>query len=237
MLHINDLRVSHGAVQALRGIGLSLPPGQVLAVLGRNGSGRSSLARALMGLVRPPGHVAGQMQWQGHELRGLSPHQISRLGVGYVPETRDAFPLLTVHQNLLLGLPPGLDPARERERLDWAYGQFMPLLARRDTLAAQLSGGEQQMLSLVRSLLASPRLLIVDEPTEGLAPQRVQAVGQLLREQADAGVAILLMEQKLDLVPDLADRVLVLGRGEVVFEGSPQALQQKPEVQRLWLGA
>jgi len=235
MLSVSGLQVSHGAVQALRGISFSLACGQVLAVLGRNGSGRSSLARALMGLVQ--GQVRGRVQWQGQDLLGLAPHQIARLGVGYVPETRDVFPLLTVHQNLLLGLPGHLGAAAERERLAWAYGLFVQLHARCNTLAAQLSGGEQQMLSLARSLLARPRLLIVDEPTEGLAPALVQTVGQVLREQAAAGVAIVLMEQKLDLVPALADRVLVLGRGEVVFEGTPQTLQQAPQVRSLWLEA
>lgn len=235
MLSVSGLRVSYGAVPALRGISLSLAPGQVLAVLGRNGSGRSSLARALMGLG--PGQVEGQIQWQGRDLLGLAPHQIARSGVGYVPETRDVFPLLTVHQNLLLGLPRGLAAALERERLAWAYAVFVQLHARRHALAAQLSGGEQQMLSLARCLLARPQLLIVDEPTEGLAPQLVQTVGQVLREQAGAGVAIVLMEQKLDLVPQLADQVLVLGRGEVVFEGRPRALQQAAELRRLWLEA
>lgn len=235
MLSVSGLQVSHGAVQALRGISFSLACGQVLAVLGRNGSGRSSLARALMGLVQ--GQVRGRVQWQGQDLLGLAPHQIARLGVGYVPETRDVFPLLTVHQNLLLGLPGHLGAAAERERLAWAYGLFVQLHARCNTLAAQLSGGEQQMLSLARSLLARPRLLIVDEPTEGLAPALVQTVGQVLRDQAAAGVAIVLMEQKLDLVPALADQVLVLGRGEVVFEGTPQTLQQAPQVRSLWLEA
>jgi branched-chain amino acid transport system ATP-binding protein len=235
MLSVSGLQVSHGAVQALRGISFSLACGQVLAVLGRNGSGRSSLARALMGLVQ--GQVRGRVQWQGQDLLGLAPHQIARLGVGYVPETRDVFPLLTVHQNLLLGLPGHLGAAAERERLAWAYGLFVQLHARCNTLAAQLSGGEQQMLSLARSLLARPQLLIVDEPTEGLAPQLVQTVGQVLREQAAAGVAIALMEQKLDLVPALADQVLVLGRGEVVFEGTPQTLQRAPQVRSLWLEA
>jgi branched-chain amino acid transport system ATP-binding protein len=235
MLSVSGLQVSHGAVQALRGISFSLACGQVLAVLGRNGSGRSSLARALMGLVQ--GQVRGRVQWQGQDLLGLAPHQIARLGVGYVPETRDVFPLLTVHQNLLLGLPGHLGAAAERERLAWAYGLFVQLHARCNTLAAQLSGGEQQMLSLARSLLARPRLLIVDEPTEGLAPALVQTVGQVLREQAAAGVAIVLMEQKLDLVPALADQVLVLGRGDVVFEGTPQTLQRAPQVRSLWLEA
>ena len=227
MLKVEGLSVSHGPVQAVRGLSFEVQPGQVVAVLGRNGSGRSSLAQALMGLVP----ALGRMQWQGRDLRGLAPHQIARLGVGYVPETRDVFPLLTVQQNLQLGMAAGTPI----DRMAWAYALFPQLHARKAALAGVLSGGEQQMLSLVRSLLAQPRLLIVDEPTEGLAPQLVQAVGRVLREQAEKGTAIVLMEQKLDLVPSLADRVLVLGRGESVFEGTAQALQDAPQVRRLWL--
>jgi branched-chain amino acid transport system ATP-binding protein len=227
MLKVEGLSVSHGPVQAVRGLSFEVQPGQVVAVLGRNGSGRSSLAQALMGLVP----ALGRVQWQGRDLRGLAPHQIARLGVGYVPETRDVFPLLTVQQNLQLGMTAG----KPLDRMAWAYALFPQLHARKAALAGVLSGGEQQMLSLVRSLLAQPRLLIVDEPTEGLAPQLVQAVGRVLREQAEQGTAIVLMEQKLDLVPSLADRVLVLGRGESVFEGTAQALQDAPLVRRLWL--
>lgn len=227
MLKVEGLGVRHGAVQAVRGLSFEVQPGQVVAVLGRNGSGRSSLAQALMGLVAAEGRV----RWQGRDLLGLAPHQIARLGVGYVPETRDVFPLLTVHQNLQLGLAGRRHPGR----IAWAYELFAQLHARQAALAGVLSGGEQQMLSLARSLLAQPRLLIVDEPTEGLAPQLVQAVGRVLREQAEQGTAIVLMEQKLDLVPSLADRVLVLGRGELVFQGTPEALNGVPQLRRAWL--
>ena len=227
MLKVEGLCVRHGAVQAVRGLSFEVQPGQVMAVLGRNGSGRSSLAQALMGLVAAQGRV----RWQGRDLLGLAPHQIARLGVGYVPETRDVFPLLTVQQNLQLGLAGG----KSRHRIDWAYALFPQLHARQAALAGVLSGGEQQMLSLARGLLAQPRLLIVDEPAEGLAPQLVQVVGRVLREQAEQGTAIVLMEQKLDLVPSLADRVMVLGRGELVFEGTPEALHREPHVRRAWL--
>ena len=227
MLKVEGLCVSHGTVQAVRGLSFEVQPGQVVAVLGRNGSGRSSLAQALMGLVPSQGRV----RWLHTDLLGLAPHQIARLGVGYVPETRDVFPLLTVQQNLQLGLAGGQSP----DRIAWAYALFPQLHARQAALAGVLSGGEQQMLSLARGLLSQPRLLIVDEPTEGLAPQLVQAVGRVLREQAELGTAIVLMEQKLDLVPSLADRVMVLGRGELVFEGTPEALQRASQVQRAWL--
>lgn len=227
MLRVEGLCVSHGSVQAVRGLSFEVRPGQVVAVLGRNGSGRSSLAQALMGLVPSQGRV----RWLETDLLGLAPHQIARLGVGYVPETRDVFPLLTVQQNLQLGLAGG----KSRDRIDWAYALFPQLHARQAALAGVLSGGEQQMLSLARGLLAQPRLLIVDEPAEGLAPPLVQVVGRVLREQAEQGTAIVLMEQKLDLVPSLADRVMVLGRGELVFEGTPEALDGAPQLRRAWL--
>lgn len=227
MLKVEALSVNYGAVRALDGVDFMLEPGQVLAVLGRNGSGRSTLARALMGLV--PGR--GRVQWLGRDLLGLAPHTIARCGVGYVPETRDVFALLTVEQNLQLGLRGG-----DRSRIDWAYTTFSQLQRRQHTLAGLLSGGEQQMLSLARSLLAQPDLLIVDEPTEGLAPHWIETVGQVLREQAARGASIVLMEQKLDLAPALADRLMVLGRGQVVFAGTLAALQADPMLQQTWLG-
>jgi branched-chain amino acid transport system ATP-binding protein len=227
MLKVEHLSVNYGAVRALDGVDFTLEPGQVLAVLGRNGSGRSTLARALMGLV--PGR--GRVQWHGRELLGLAPHTIARCGVAYVPETRDVFALLTVEQNLQLGLA-----GRTRHRIDWAYATFGQLKLRQHTLAGLLSGGEQQMLSLARSLMAQPDLLIVDEPAEGLAPHWVETVGQVLREQAARGTAILLMEQKLDLAPVLAHRLMVLGRGQVVFAGTLEALQGDPTLQQTWLG-
>ncbi len=227
MLQVEQLSVNYGAVRALDGVDFTLEPGQVLAVLGRNGSGRSTLARALMGLV--PGQ--GRIQWRGRDLLGLPPHTIARCGVAYVPETRDVFALLTVEQNLQLGLA-----GRARHRIDWAYATFGQLKLRQHTLAGLLSGGEQQMLSLARSLMAQPDLLIVDEPAEGLAPHWVETVGQVLREQAARGTAILLMEQKLDLAPVLAHRLMVLGRGQVVFAGTLEALQGDPTLQQTWLG-
>lgn len=227
MLKVQGLNVWHGPVQALREVDLELAPGQVLAVLGRNGSGRSSLARALMGLVP----ASGQRSWKAQELGLLAVHQIARLGVSYVPETRDAFALLTVRDNLRLGAR-GVDASA---RLAWVCEMFPQLHARMHQRAGVLSGGEQQMLSLARALMGDPQLLILDEPTEGLAPHWVQKVGQILQQQARQGAAILLMEQKLDLSLRLADRVMVLGRGQVVFSGTAQQLQAQEGLRRQWL--
>jgi branched-chain amino acid transport system ATP-binding protein len=227
MLSVRALVVAYGAQQAVRGVDLDVAPGEVVALLGRNGSGRSSLARALMGL-QPS---RGQVLWQGQPLEGRPAHERARLGLGHVPEGRDIFPALSVHQNLLLGLKPGAS----EQALAQSYALFPALASRRYTSAAVLSGGEQQMLSLARTLLGEPRLLIVDEPTEGLAPQVVGRVAQVLAERRAAGVGILLIEQRLGLVQDLADRVLLMGRGEIVFSGTPAELMAHAKLRQEWL--
>lgn len=227
MLSVQGLRVSYGAHVAVRGVDLQVSRGEIVALLGRNGSGRSTLARALMGLLP----AQGQVQWQGQSLLGRPAHEIARLGLGYVPESRDMFAALTVHQNLLLGLKAGA----KDERLDEAYALFPALRQRRHLSAALLSGGEQQMLSLARTLLGQPQLLIVDEPTEGLAPQVVEVVAQVLSQRRAAGVGMVLIEQKLALVERLADRVLVMGRGEIVFAGTAAQLQGSDVLRREWL--
>lgn len=227
MLSVRGLAVAYGGQVAVRGVDLDIAAGEVVALLGRNGSGRSSLARALMGLQPAQGAV----WWQGRSLQGLAAHERARLGLGYVPEGRDVFPALSVHQNLLLGLKPGADA----QALAQAYALFPALAERRHTSAAVLSGGEQQMLSLARALLGEPGLLIVDEPTEGLAPQVVARVAQVLAERRAAGVGILLIEQRLGLVQGLADRVLLMGRGEIVFAGTPAELRGHAALRQEWL--
>lgn len=229
-LVVDDLHAGYGQSRVLQGVAFELQAGQVLAVLGRNGSGRSTLARALMGLLP----ARGSARWQGRELLGLPAHAIARLGVAYVPESRDVFPRLSVLQNLVLGQQPrAVRPAQwTPERV---FDSFPALAARRDVAAGVLSGGEQQMLSLCRALMGAPRLLIVDEPTEGLAPQVVAQVDGLLRELRTQGLAVLLIEQKLDLSLAVADRVAVMGHGRFVFDGTPAELKTSPGVVREWL--
>lgn len=227
MLSVQGLSAAYGGTPALRYVSLQVAPGEVVALLGRNGSGRSTLARALMGLVPAQGRVS----WRGQALLGRPAHEIARLGLGHVPEGREVFGTLTVHQNLLLGLKPGAS----QTLLEEAYALFPPLAPRRHTVAGVLSGGEQQMLSLARTLMGQPQLLIIDEPTEGLAPQMVQAVGQVLAQRRAQGVGMLLIEQRLELVTHLADRVLVMGRGDIVFEGSLTQLQADQALRRQWL--
>jgi branched-chain amino acid transport system ATP-binding protein len=229
-LQVRDLHAGYGQSRVLQGVAFELPPGQILAVLGRNGSGRSTLARSLMGLLP----ARGSARWQGQDLLGLPTHAIARLGVAYVPESRDVFPRLSVAQNLALGQQP-----RAAREVLWTpervFESFPALAARRDVAAGVLSGGEQQMLSLCRALMGAPQLLIVDEPTEGLAPQLVAQVDGLLRELRTQGLAVLLIEQKLDLSLAVADRVALMGHGRLVFEGTPAQLQAAPAVVREWL--
>lgn len=228
MLTVQGLVAGYGGAPALAGVDLTVAPGEVVAVLGRNGAGRSTLARALMGLAP----ASGRADWQGRPLLGLPPHAVARLGVGYVPETRDVFPTLTVHENLTLGLK-GRRPGRWRH--DDMYALFPALGQRRQLPAGCLSGGEQQQLALARTLMGEPGLFIADEPTEGLAPRVVTQIAAFLRRLQDEGVALLLIEQKLRLALDLADRVLVMGQGRIVFSGTPAMLAADAAVQRQWL--
>lgn len=229
MLCVRGLHAYYGPSHVLHGVDLEVQPGEIVALLGRNGSGRSTTAKAIMGLVQ----ARGTVQWQGRELLGLAPHAIARLGVGYVPESRDVFAGLSVDQNLLLGRKPG--QRQGRWQADDMYRLFPALRERRDAPAGVLSGGEQQMLTLCRTLMGDPALVLVDEPTEGLAPMLVGQVGHFLRALRAQGVSVLLVEQKLAIALDVADRVLVMGHGSIVFQGTPGQLQADDRIRREWL--
>ncbi|WP_394790322.1 ABC transporter ATP-binding protein [Rhodoferax sp.] len=229
MLQVRELHAFYGPSHVLHGVSFAIAPGEIVALLGRNGAGRSTTAKALMGLVRSSGSV----QWQGQELLGQPPFAIAQRGIAYVPESRDIFPKLTVQQNLLLGQKsrsPG-----GRWSFDAVYQLFPPLKARQHTPGGVLSGGEQQMLALGRALMGNPQLLVIDEPTEGLAPQVVAQVAATLRQLKQQGMAILLVEQKLAMALEIADRVLVMGRGRVVLDCTPQQLLGDAAVRREWL--
>lgn len=228
-LQVQGLTAGYGGAPVLQGVHLRLAPGEVLALLGRNGSGRSTLARALMGLIP----ANGQITWQGQALHGLPPHQRARAGVGYVSESRDVFPRLSVRHNLLLGEQPG---QRHRpQALDDALALFPALARRINTPAGVLSGGEQQMLALARCWMGQPRLMLIDEPTEGLAPQVVAQLAQALRHFQAQGVAVLLIEQKRQLALTVASRCAVMGHGRLVFDGTPDQLLADEALQREWL--
>lgn len=228
LLQVRDLHAWYGSSHVLHGIELELRAGEIVALLGRNGSGRSTLARALMGLVDREGEIL----WQGRDICGLRTFEIARSGIGYVPEERAIFPRLSVEQNLLLGQQRGRPG---RWRLADLYELFPPLGARRRVEAGRLSGGEQQMLALCRTLMGNPQLVIVDEPTEGLAPQLVEQVGAFLQRLGAEGIAVLLVEQKLAIALAVSQRALVMGRGRIVFDGSAGQLLADAALRREWL--
>ena len=232
LLDIRGLNAWYGPSQALHGVSLEIDAGEVLALVGRNGSGRSTLARAIMGLV----HADGALRFAGRSLGGLRTFEIARLGIGYVPEHRDVFPTLSVGENLELGIVPRNRGRTPRFTIEDAYTLFPVLRERRRTRAGALSGGEQQMLSLARALLGDPDLLVIDEPGEGLASLVMQQVAQCLRVLQERGMAMLLIEQRLVIAQDIASRVAVMGHGEIVFDGELHAFLERPDVMREWLG-
>ncbi|WP_250538342.1 MULTISPECIES: ABC transporter ATP-binding protein [unclassified Caballeronia] len=225
-LRIENLRAWYGAAQALHGVNLRIAEGEVVALVGRNGSGRSTLAKAIMGLVR----CAGDVRYGEVQLVGLRPHRIARLGIGYVPETRDVFPSLTVRENLLLGERKGT-----RFSLSDAYRLFPVLEERASVKAGALSGGEQQMLALARTLTGDPSLVVIDEPGEGLAPQVLAQVAACLAALRERGVAMLLIEERLTIARMLDARVAVMGHGAIQFDGAWERLAQDEQVIGDWL--
>ena len=228
VLDVRGLDAWYGKSQVLRGLDLQIGNGEIVAILGRNGAGRSTALKAIMGgVVR-----SGRITFAGEDISRLPPHAIARRGLGYVPEDRAIFPDLTTLQNLLLGEKSG--PGTPFTLAD-AYALLPRLEERAATPAGALSGGEQQMLSICRTLMGRPMLMMVDEPTEGLAPQMVERVRDLLVAIAGRGIAILLVEQKLAIALAISRRLYVMGQGRVVFEGTPAELAAAPEVRREWL--
>ncbi|PDT77916.1 ABC transporter ATP-binding protein [Bradyrhizobium sp. C9] len=229
MLEVRNLHAYYGKSHILQGVDLDIAAGEVVSLLGRNGVGRSTTVKAIMGEVPPQGTI----RFKGKDIAGLPSHKIARLGLGYVPEHRDIFPSLTVRQNLILGIK---DPRRPGKwRLQEMLDMFPNLARRADTPAGVLSGGEKQMLTTCRTLLGDPDLMMIDEPTEGLAPLIVQQVGELIARIAKAGVAILLVEQKLSIAMKISNRVYIMGHGRVVFEGTPDQLKSNAAIREEWL--
>ncbi|MFZ9990284.1 MAG: ABC transporter ATP-binding protein [Burkholderiaceae bacterium] len=232
-LTLERLWAFYGQAPVLRGINLAISTGEIVTVLGRNGSGRSTLAKAIMGLVR----TEGALTWAGVSLANRQPFEVAQAGIGFVPETRDVFPDLTVEQNLQLGLPRRA--ISRRAHLAWGIADVLSLFPqlekRLKTPAGVLSGGEQQMLSLARSTLGQPQLLIVDEPTEGLAPQLVMHVAQFLTAIKSHGGGGRWREQKLQMALAISDRVSVMGGGTIVFDGTVEAFQRDPTLRSQWL--
>ncbi|NYG35026.1 ABC transporter ATP-binding protein [Sphaerotilus montanus] len=229
MLEIDNLHAYYGKSHVLHGVSLRIEPGEIVALLGRNGSGRSTTVKTVMGLV--DGH--GSVRWKGEELLGRKAYEIAHRGIGYVPENRDIFPKLTVHQNLMLGQK--VSGKSGRWSFDDMYGMFPRLKERQHTEAGVLSGGEQQMLTLCRTLMGDPDLIMIDEPTEGLAPKIVELVGEYLRELQRRGISVLLVEQKLTIALEVSQRCLLMGHGRIVFEGTPAELKANAYIRKEWL--
>lgn len=229
MLKVDNLHAYYGKSHVLHGVNFSVGQGEIVALLGRNGSGRSTTAKAVMGLV----DCQGTIEWNGQGIRGKKAYEIAHLGIGYVPENRDIFPKLTVHQNLQLGQKGS--GKGSRWSFDDMYAMFPRLKEREHTEAGVLSGGEQQMLTLCRTLMGDPNLIIIDEPTEGLAPKIVELVGEYLRELKNRGISVLLIEQKLTIAMNISDRTLVMGHGSIVFEGTPDELRANQYIRKEWL--
>ncbi len=229
MLTVKNLHAFYGKSHVLHGVSFDVQPGEIVALLGRNGSGRSTTAKAIMGLV----DCLGSIHWKNDEIVGRQAYQIAHLGIGYVPENREIFPKLTVHQNLQLGQKGSSKVSR------WSftdmYTMFPRLMERQHTEAGVLSGGEQQMLTLCRTLMGDPDLIIIDEPTEGLAPKIVELVGQYLQTLKGKGISVLLIEQKLTIAMAISDRALVMGHGSIVFQGTPDSLRADAYTRKEWL--
>ena len=229
MLKVSNLHAYYGKSHVLHGVNMHVNPGEIVALLGRNGSGRSTTAKAIMGLV----DCQGSALWKDKEVLGKKTFEIAHLGLGFVPESRDILPKLTVHQNLLLGQKRG--QKNPRWSFDDMYKMFPRLKEREHTEAGVLSGGEQQMLTLCRTLMGDPDLIIIDEPTEGLAPKIVELVAEYLKELRRRGVSVLLIEQKLTIAMQISDRCFVMGHGSIVFDGTPEELRNNNDIRKEWL--
>lgn len=229
MLEVRDLHAYYGKSHILHGVNMTVGKGEIVSLLGRNGVGRSTTIKAVMGMV----DCTGSVKFQGEEMVGLKAYQVAHKGLGYVPENRDIFPTLTVRQNLLLGQKGKLES--ERWGMEDMFDIFPRLKERADNEAGVLSGGEQQMLTLCRTLMGDPALVMIDEPTEGLAPKIVEQVARLFEEIRKRGVSILLVEQKLAIALDISERLYVMGHGHIVFEGKPRDVREDAAMRKEWL--
>jgi branched-chain amino acid transport system ATP-binding protein len=229
MLEVKDLHAYYGRSHILQGVNLTVGSSEIVSLLGRNGVGRSTFCKTIMGLVAPRGSII----YQGEEIAGCKPHTIARKGIGFVPEDRWIFPGLTVLQNLQLGLK------RRKDNGTWTvddvFNMFPRLGERSNVQGGLISGGEQQMLTICRTLMGNPSFIMIDEPTEGLAPKMVDQVGKLIEKIAQRGISVLLVEQKLNIALKISKRLYIMGHGQIVFEGTPDDLRTDESVRKEWL--
>ncbi len=231
LLDVQGLHAHYDKSHILHGVNMVIAPGEIVSLLGRNGSGRSTTLKTIMGLVQPTG---GHVRLDGRDLAGERAYRIARVGIAFVPEEREIFANITVDENMRIGMQSPR-PGAPEWGVDQMYAYFPQLRERRRTQAGLLSGGEQQMLTICRSLLGNPRVILIDEPTEGLAPKIVEVVTEVIRDICRKGVSILLVEQKLTIAMRVSSRLYVMGHGQIVFEGTPDSLRNAPEVRREWL--
>jgi len=232
LLAVEGLHAHYGKSHVLHGVSLGLEAGEIACLLGRNGVGKSTTLKSIMGLVAPS---RGTVTFKGTSIAGLPPYRVARLGLGYVPEERRIFPTITVKENLLVGMKPGASPRDGGWTLERVYEFFPRLRERERQRAGTLSGGEQQMLTMGRTLMGNPQVLLVDEPTEGLAPQVVEQVERILGEIHRSGTPVLLVEQSMETALALAQRVYVMSKGQIVFSGTMKDLQANAEVRKQYL--
>ena len=228
-LKLDNVHAFYGKSHVLHGVSMEVRPGEIVSLLGRNGAGRSTTVKTIMGQV----DAKGSVRWGDTELVGRKAYEVAHLGLGYVPENRDIFPKLTVHQNLMLGEKSGAK--QPRWSFDDMYRLFPRLKERQHTQAGVMSGGEQQMLTLCRTLMGDPDLIMIDEPTEGLAPKIVELVAEYLQELKNRGISVLLVEQKLTIALEISQRCYVMGHGRIVFEGTPATLRADNYIRKEWL--
>ena len=231
LLDVQDLHAHYDKSHILHGVSLTIAPGEIVSLLGRNGSGRSTTLKTIMGLVMP---TSGHVRLEGTDLAGERAYRIARAGIAYVPEEREIFANITVEENMRIGVQPARGGV-PHWNIEQMYAFFPQLKDRRNTAAGMLSGGEQQMLTMCRALLGNPRVILIDEPTEGLAPKIVEVVTDMIRDICQQGVSVLLVEQKLTIAMRVSKRVYVMGHGQIVFEGTPDSLRNKPDIRREWL--
>ena len=232
LLELKALNTYYEESHILQGISLDVDQGEIVCLLGRNGVGKSTTLKSIIGLVKPR---SGEVVFKGRDIAGMPPYTIAKLGVGYVPEERRIFPTLTVRENLLMGIKPGQKGNGEGWTVDKVYKYFPALHSRDKQKGGHLSGGEQQMLTIARTLMGNPEVLLIDEPTEGLAPLIVETVEQVIMDIHRQGIPVLLVEQNMRVALRLAGRIYVISKGKIVFQGTCQELEEADEIREKYL--